>query len=137
APIAGAGIGAVAGDFDNDGRPDLFLLRDAGPRLLHQTPRGTFDDVTCAAALPASAARSRAAAFVDVDHDGDLDILVAAITGPTQLLRNNGNGTFADIAAAAGIAGAPAGAVAVVPTDFDNRRDVDLMIAGAESAPAL
>jgi tetratricopeptide (TPR) repeat protein len=137
APIAGAGIGAVAGDFDNDGRPDLFLLRDAGPRLLHQTPRGTFEDVTGAAALPASAARSRAAAFVDVDHDGDLDILVAAITGPTQLLRNNGNGTFADIAAAAGIAGAPAGAVAVVPTDFDNRRDVDLMIAGAESAPAL
>jgi Tfp pilus assembly protein PilF len=136
-PIAGGGTGAMAGDFDNDGRPDLFLLRDAGPRLLHQTSGGTFEDVTAAAAFPPSAARSRTAAFVDVDHDGDLDIFVGGTTGPAQLLRNNGNGTFVDIAAASGLGGAPPGAVAVVPTDFDNHRDVDLMVVAAGAAPAL
>src|SRR4029079_4381753 len=52
-------------------------------------------------------------------------------------LRNNGDGTFADISAAAKVA-APAGhALAVVPTDFDNRRDVDLLVAGAGEAPRL
>ena len=135
-PIAGAGTGAMAGDFDNDGRPDLFLLRDAGPRLLHQTSGGRFEDVSGAAGLPASAG-PRAAAFVDVDHDGDLDIFVTGNSGPTQLLRNNGNGTFVDIAAASGLAGASSAAVAVVPTDFDNHRDVDLMIVAAGAAPAL
>src|SRR5205085_10646641 len=127
----------VAGDFDNDGRPDLFLLREAGNRLLHQTQSGTYEDVTAKATIPATTNGARSAAFVDVDHDGDLDLVVSGVTGPTQLLRNNGNATFLDIAAAAGFGSAPQGGIAIVPTDFDNRRDVDLLLVYAAAAPAL
>ena len=66
---------------------------------------------------------------MDIDHDGDLDVFVAAgeAGGPGLLLRNNGDRTFTDITARAQLGGA-GGAVAVVPTDFDNRRDVDLFV---------
>ncbi len=135
--VPGIGVGAVAGDFDNDGRPDLFVLRNGGHRLLHQRADGTFEDVTAAAGLTAAANRSRSAAFVDVDHDGDLDIVVAGAGAATELLRNNGNSTFIDIAAAAGIAGNPGDGLAIVPTDYDNRRDVDLLIVPGGAAPVL
>ncbi len=130
----GIGIGAIAGDYDNDGRPDLFLLRSDGPRLMHRKPDGTFDDVT-SAALQMPIAPSKTAAFADVDHDGDLDIVTA---GPSaQLLRNNGNGTFTDTTAAAGIGAPLGGATAIVTTDFDNGRDIDILVAGSGRTPAL
>jgi Tfp pilus assembly protein PilF len=68
------------------------------------------------------------ATWVDVDHDGDLDLVTAA---PIRLLRNNGNGSFTDITREAGLAvpdGDLSAPAAIVPTDFDNRRDVDLLI---------
>jgi tetratricopeptide (TPR) repeat protein len=130
-------VASVAGDYDNDGHPDLFLLRDGGYRLLRQSADGRFADVTAAAGLSSSATGLRSAAWVDVDHDGDLDIVVTGSGGSTQLLRNNGNGTFADITASAGLSAGPAGGIAIVPTDFDNRRDIDLLIVGDAAAPAL
>jgi tetratricopeptide (TPR) repeat protein len=131
-PIGGAaGAAAVAGDYDNDGRPDLFVLRDTGARLLHQRADGVFEDATTT--HPATAG-ARTAAFVDIDHDGDLDIVTAGRA--VQVLRNNGNATFSDISSEAGFAAAGAGASAIVPADFDNRRDVDLLLVGA-GAPAL
>jgi tetratricopeptide (TPR) repeat protein len=129
---AAAAAGAVAGDYDNDGRPDLFVLRDAGARLLHQRADGVFEDAT--ATLPATPG-ARTAAFVDIDHDGDLDIVTAGRA--VQVLRNNGNATFSDIASEAGFGPALAGATAIVPADFDNRRDVDLLLSGGAGAPAL
>src|SRR6185295_13827586 len=67
--------------------------------------------------------------FVDVDHDGDLDIL---ISGESHLLlRNNGDSTFSDQTAAAKLVD-KVSARAIVPTDFDNRRDIDLLIASPE-----
>jgi tetratricopeptide (TPR) repeat protein len=133
----GPGLGAIAGDYDNDGKPDLFLLRDDGPRLIHQKADGTFEDVSRAAGLPASPTAASAAAFADVDHDGDLDIVAAGAA--TQLLRNNGNATFADITAAAGLGpeGPPRRGYAIVAADFDNRRDIDILIAGNGLTPAL
>ena len=82
-------------------------------------------------------AAASTAAFADADHDGDLDIAIAGAAA--QLLRNNGNGTFTDITAAAGIgAGAAAQrALSIVAADFDNRRDIDILVAGRASAPAL
>ena len=133
----GGGIAAVAGDYDNDGRPDLFLLRDGGSRLLHQTASGAFENVTPATGMPAGTAGAQSAAFVDVDHDGDLDIVVGGGGGPVQLLRNNGDGTFTDIAAAAGLAPGPARTIAIVPTDFDNHRDIDMLFVANGAAPAL
>ncbi len=119
--------GTVFGDYDNDDRADLFVLSPARPALFRQEPGGRFTDVTDAAAgtALATARGTTTASWLDADHDGDLDLLA-----PPLLLRNNGNGTFADIAAASGLAIAPR-ALAVVPTDYDNRRDVDVLVAPA------
>src|SRR5262249_52775614 len=98
------------------------------------------------------------AAFVDFDHDGDLDIVIVGLAdlegareraasgaltfpddfpgAPTVLLQNNGNGTFTDITAKTGVSGSMHG-VAIVATDYDNRRDVDLLIVSHDGAPAL
>jgi Tfp pilus assembly protein PilF len=124
-----AGVAAVAGDYDNDGLPDLLVLRAGGISLFHNEGGGAFKDVTAAAQIPAFPYSARSAAFVDIDHDGDLDVFVAggAAAAPSLLLQNAGNGTFADITARARV-GAPGRAVAVVPTDFDNRRDIDLFV---------
>lgn len=142
-PTSGAisrtgGSAVLAGDVDNDGRPDLFFLGDGGGRLLRQTAGGAFEDVTSTASgLGSSTLRARSAAFVDVDHDGDLDIVIAGADGPAQLLRNNGNGTFTDISAEAGFKAAASGAIAIVPTDFDNHRDIDVMVVSPGAAPVL
>ena len=127
---------AIAGDVNNDGRPDLFVVSAQGPRLFRQRPDFTYDNVTAAATLPAPPPAAFAAAFADLDHDGDLDILVAGTS--VQAIRNNGNGTFTDITAAAGFGGATSGpAVAIAPSDYDNRRDIDVLVAGAGRGAAL
>ena len=128
-------VAAVAGDYDNDERTDLFVLGEKQHALLHQRADGTFEDATKAAGIPAPAGSPATVAFVDVDHDGDLDLVVGGAA--PVLLRNNGNGTFADVTAASGIAKAAERPIAIVPTDFDNRRDVDLLIARGTGAPAL
>ena len=91
----GASSGVVAADYDNDGRVDLFVLRAGGNRLLHQRADGRFEDATGTAKVGGSSSGSRSAAFADVDHDGDLDLILASADGgpPNQLLRNNGDGT--------------------------------------------
>src|SRR5262249_47567511 len=128
------GVGAIAGDYDNDGRPDLLILHKDGNLLFHNDGNGKFSNLTGRAGLPAYSGVPASAAFVDFDHDGDLDLVIAG-DAPLQMIRNNGNGTFTDITAQAGITGA-ARAVAVVPTDFDNHRDIDLLVA-TTGAPAL
>ncbi len=140
APLARApAVGVVPGDFDNDGTVDLLLLRAGAIALLRQAGANRFEDATAAAGLGSLTGTPRSAAWLDADHDGDLDILVAAGAGEggaNRLYRNNGNGTFADVTAAAGL---PAGRslAAVVPTDYDNRRDVDLLLVPAAGAPLL
>ncbi|MEO7274641.1 MAG: FG-GAP-like repeat-containing protein, partial [Vicinamibacterales bacterium] len=138
----GAATGVVAADYDNDGRVDLFVLRGAGNQLLHQRADGTFEDASATARVGTSSSAARSAAFADVDHDGDLDVLIASAATTTassanQLLRNNGDGTFTDITAAAKVAGAGGDGIAVVPTDFDNRRDMDLLVVQRGGRPAL
>ena len=120
---------AIAGDYDNDTRPDLFILRNGAGTLYHNDGNGAFSDVTTAAKIPASPTAAMTAAFVDIDHDGDLDILVGGES--YLLLRNNGNRTFSDQTAAANLTG-KLSARAIVPTDFDNRRDIDLLVAANE-----
>jgi tetratricopeptide (TPR) repeat protein len=127
---------ATAGDYDNDGRPDLFVAGPRSARLLHQGADGMFQDATASAGLPRDL-HAKAASWVDVDHDGDLDLVTA---GPVRLLRNNGNGTFTDVTKDSGLAVSDADAsapAAVVPTDYDNRRDIDLMILSGGAPPRL
>jgi cytochrome c-type biogenesis protein CcmH/NrfG len=147
--------GAVAGDYDNDGKPDLFVVRDGGLALYHNDGGGKFSDVTSAAGIPAYPYLPSSVAFADVDHDGDLDLVITGLAdlskapkgtepvfpddfagAPTLLLRNDGNGKFTDISAAAKV-NAPGHAVAVVPTDFNNRRDMDLLVVNYGKAPDL
>ncbi len=146
APDGLAAHAAVAADFDNDGRLDLLLLRPGGARLLHQRESGAFDDVTDGAGLRSSPELAVSAAFVDVDHDGDLDIFIAGGAGSkddaarpaaNQLWRNNGNGTFADITREAGLADGEMRGIAIAPTDFDDRRDIDLLVLGPSRPPRL
>jgi formamidase len=147
---------AVAGDYDNDGRPDLLVLKPGALALFHNEGGGRFKDVTAAAQLPAYPYVTLSAAFVDIDHDGDLDVFVAGLLdlsatpdsgrplafpadfapAPGLLLQNNGNGTFTDVTAKAKV-GAVGHAIAVVPTDFDNRRDIDLLILRYDGPPLL
>ncbi len=136
----GAAVGVVAADYDNDGKPDLFVLRPSGGSLLHNDG-GRFTDATAAAGLPAlGPPGSSSAAFADVDHDGDLDLVLAgqaAPSAPFRLFRNNGNGTFADVTATTGLGEGKESGLAIVPTDYDNRRDLDLLVLRADRGPAL
>ena len=138
ARFAAAGVtnsgGAIAGDYDNDGRADLFVLLQSGYALLRQREDGTFENVT-SQALPGAGQTAQAAAFADVDHDGDLDVLTAGAS--LQLLRNNGDGTFTEMSAQAGVRLELGTAVGIAAVDFDNRRDVDILVAAGERQPAL
>lgn len=127
---------ALPGDYDNDGLPDLCILFDGGISLFRQRPLGRFTRVA-AEGLQYPAAAT-VAGWLDVDHDGDLDLYAGgnASDAPSRLFRNNGNGTFSDITAGAKLTftGRIAAAVA---TDYDNRRDIDLLIGPADGAPLL
>ena len=162
APEGVVNIGAVAGDYDNDGDPDLFVIRygaNAAGALMRNEGAGKFTDQTASAQLAAYPHLAVSAAFVDVEHDGDLDIFLAGyadLTKPTigdpkratvqpeelapapnLLLRNNGDGKFTDITTEAKVAGGKTRGVSIVPTDYDNRRDVDLLVVNYGAAPTL
>lgn len=129
----------IAGDFDSDNLTDLFLVRGKGYSLYKNLGKGRFSDVTVKAKIPAKPdlIPSLTCAFVDVDHDGDLDILVGG-TGKSgnRLFRNNGDSTFKDYSSESKV-GRETLAVSVVPTDFDNRRDIDLLVLVAGENPIL
>ena len=133
-----SGNGIVAGDSDNDGDRDLLLFATGPAQLLRQESGLRF--------LPASNAglpqmhSVQSAAWLDADHDGDLDLLLTGLDPQKMpavyLLQNDGTGQFKDVTAAAAIKNAR-GVVAATPTDFDNRRDVDIFMVPAQGAPAL
>jgi Flp pilus assembly protein TadD len=133
-PAAG-GAGALAADFDTDGRVDLLVFGPQGLRLLRNGENG-FADVTGASGLPAGIGSVGAAAFADFDHDGDVDLFLGSRPGASRLFRNAGSGVFADATAAAGLS-AEAATIGLVPTDFDNRRDMDLLQVAKDQAPRL
>jgi hypothetical protein len=140
------GSGGVLFDYDNDGLIDLFLVdggsiadatvnNRASHRLYRNVGKGAFKDVS-----ESSGIRHReygmGACAGDVDNDGRVDLYVTNY-GQNELYRNGGNGTFTDITSDANVAVRTAHAVAVVPTDYDNRLDVDLMIVNYNDSPAL
>ena len=72
----GYGHGVTVGDYDNDGRPDLFVTRWRSYLLLHNRGDGTFEDVTAQAGLAGDRDWPTSAAWADLDGDGDLDLYV-------------------------------------------------------------
>jgi tetratricopeptide (TPR) repeat protein len=102
--VAGAD-GLVAADLDYDYRTDLVLAGAGGVRLLRQGEDGRFADVTAKSGLSRAAAAASAfgAWAADVDTEGDLDVLLAPREGAPVVLRNNGDGTFAERQPFAGV----------------------------------
>jgi enediyne biosynthesis protein E4 len=103
----GSGVAWI--DYDRDDYPDLFFVNGAPGStnaLYHNNRDGTFTNVTAKAGVGGSGGTiyKTGAAVGDYDNDGDLDLYVTAF-GPNTLYRNNGDGTFTDVTAAAGVAG--------------------------------
>jgi len=139
------GLNLNQADYDNDGDLDLLVLRggwlEANGRvpnsLLRNNGDGTFTDVTFAAGLGEAHYPTQAAAWADYDNDGDLDLYIgnehsAAQRAPSQLFRNNGDGTFEDVAGAAFVANL-ARAKGVAWGDYDGDRLPDLWVANRGS----
>jgi hypothetical protein len=154
------GMGVAVGDFDNDGRPDLYVTNYGRNILYRNNGDGTFTDVTERAGV-ACGGWSAGACFVDIDGDGFLDLVVSRYVdwnfqdiwcGARKqelrsychpdlfgvithvLYRNNGNGTFADISRESGIAAHPGKGLGVAFNDIDRDGLPDIIVAN-DSAP--
>ena len=95
-------------DFDNDDDKDLFLTSKEGTiKLFRNNGNLSFEDISAQAGLTTFASSTWGASFGDYNNDGFLDIFLAFLktgnTQPNALLKNNGNGTFTNVSASAGI----------------------------------
>jgi enediyne biosynthesis protein E4 len=155
----GYDLGAVSGDYDNDGDADLFVAGLRRNTLFRNNGNGTFTDVTEAAGLlrpdpDHGTLWAVAAAFLDYDRDGRLDLFVSNYCVwdpatepscgdsaardychprqykglPNSLFRNRGDGTFADVSAAAGIRAHVGKGMGVAAADFDDDGWMDLFV---------
>lgn len=126
------GMGLAVGDYDNDGRVDVFVSGVGGSKLFHNLGGGKFADVTAQAGVGGGAAWSSSCAWIDYDNDGRLDLFVCNYVewsraidmaadyelpgigrayGPPVsfpgtfpfLYHNDGNGRFSEVAARAGL----------------------------------
>jgi hypothetical protein len=161
AGLAGTGydIGVAIGDYDNDGYEDIFVAGVYRNTLYHNNGDGTFTDVTAKAGLNKPDAEygplwSVAAAWVDVNNDGLLDLVIVNYLKwdgahepvcesyghreychpkmykptPNKLLINNGNGTFRDASVAAGFRAHPGKGMGVAAADSNLSGKMDLVI---------
>lgn len=153
--VPGYGMGVATGDYDNDGDVDVYLTNLGENVLLRNDGRGVFTNVTATAGV-AGSGWSTSATFFDAEADGDLDLFVArylaweparerqcfSLTGrvdfcspknydaPTRDLFfvNNGDGTFTDASATAGIADARGNGLGVMADDVNGDGRPDLFV---------
>jgi hypothetical protein len=149
-------MGAAVGDYDNDGFPDLYVTSYGANTLFRNNGDGSFRDVTAKAGV-AGSGWSASAGFFDYDNDGRLDLFVTRYVvwsfekngycgekrpgyraychpdnyEPTTslLFRNNGDGTFSDASAKAGLAASHGKALGVAFADYDHDGHVDVYVA--------
>ena len=130
----GSGVAWI--DYDNDGFEDLYFVNGApgaSNALYRNQKDGTFRDVTAQARVDGSGAGKSAyktgVAVGDYDNNGYLDLFVTSL-GPDILYKNNGDGTFADVTAAAGVAGGVSEwSTSTGFLDYDRDGDLDLYVA--------
>jgi hypothetical protein len=157
---ADQGMGVAAGDYDNDGYPDLYVTNYGSNILYHNNGNGTFTDVTAAAGV-ASSGWSTSAAFIDYDRDGLLDLVVVHyvefLGGPcylpqgakdycgpkpfkrtvTQLFHNLGNGRFKDVTEEAGLNAKRGPGLGILTGDFGTDGYPGFMVANDGAANHL
>jgi hypothetical protein len=156
----GVGMGVAAGDYDNDGYPDLYVT-NYGPNVLyHNNRNGTFTDVTKIAGVESSG-WSTSAAFIDYDRDGLLDLVVVHYVdfyprncyaadgrrdycGPqnfdrtvTQLFHNLGNGRFQDVTAEVGLNAKRGPGLGILTGDFGSNGWPGFLVANDAAANHL
>lgn len=131
--------GVSAADYDGDGDLDLYITTYmTGHKLLRNNGNFTFTDVTAAAGVGDTGA-GMGSSWADFDGDGWVDLYVANRTGSTMpngqgspimnmLYRNNGDGTFTDVAVQQGVAAADAPSFQPGFFDFDRDGDADLYL---------
>jgi enediyne biosynthesis protein E4 len=150
------GMGVAAGDYDNDGWPDMFVTSYGKCILYKNNHDGTFADVTERAGL-ATPGWTTSAVWFDYDNDGKLDLFVCSFVDysgehklecgdnklgkhyyciprvfrPTAsfLYHNNGDGTFTEVSKGTEIAKALGKGLGVVATDVNNDGRMDLFVA--------
>src|SRR3954471_1720637 len=131
------GPGVAFFDYDNDGWVDVFLVNSGQAdfyqpksplkNALYRNNRdGTFTDVTDKAGVAGGAQFGMGCAVGDYDNDGYQDLLVTAY-GSCTLYKNNGDGTFTDVTAKAGLA-APGWTTSALWFDYDNDGKLDLFL---------
>ena len=156
------GMGVSAADYDNDGFPDLYITGYPSSGLYHNNGDGTFTDVTAKAGVSNAGRWGASAAWIDYDRDGRLDLFVAnyakfsfdgpqhcsyqgeptycaqtAYEGePPRLYHNNGDGTFTDVTAKAGLVKLVGRALGVIVIDVDGDGWPDLFVA-RDASPNL
>jgi len=135
------------GDYDNDGKPDIVLTTQKHVELFHNEGSMKFVDRTKDTGLDVAKKQvggnlsagkvviPLAATFVDYDHDGDLDLYVSYLGADNDLLRNNGDGTFTDVTTPTGLSGS--GASALLASDINNDRAIDLVLTSENSVPSI
>src|SRR4051794_30305142 len=148
-------LGVAVGDYDNDGRDDVYITALEGDRLFHNEGKGKFRDVTKAAGI-ANANFATSAAFLDYDKDGKLDLFVAnyvqwtqkgdlwcSLDGATKsyctpesykgyssrLFHNTGGGEFEDVTQKAGLAEPTSKSLGVTVLDYNGDGWPDLFVA--------
>jgi hypothetical protein len=134
------GLNLIQSDYNNDGYTDVFVLRGAWLKqngnhpnsLLRNNGDGTFTDVTFDAGLGEVHYPTQTASWGDYDNDGDLDLYIGnestdGVDAPCQLFQNNGDGTFIDVAASAGVEN-NGFTKAVIWGDYNGDRRPDLYV---------
>ena len=147
-PIAQRGVSPCFGDVDNDGDVDLWLGRSGGDLLLENDGEGNFTPVD-ASTVTGEDLLTTAARLVDIDSDGDLDLLAFRLSGGSvpvsadaatavaSIYINNRDGTFDDVASRLGLLLEETPVAAAVYDDFDNDRDLDLVVFSAGDGEPL
>jgi hypothetical protein len=134
APVSSQG--AAWGDYDNDGWLDLYIPGEFNPdrpdprnrsKLYHNQGDGTFTDVAPRAGV-LNERFGKGSDWGDYDNDGDLDLYVSNLGQPNRLYRNEGDGTFTDVAPRLGVT-EPIQSFACWWWDYDNDGRLDLFVA--------
>lgn len=122
------GSGLAAGDFDNDGLPDLYFCSLQGRNALYKNlGGGAFKNVTAQSGIVCPGQNYRGAVFADVNGDGWLDLFIATTGSGVLCFTNDGRGKFADATALAGTA-SKFGSVTLALADVDGNGTLDLYV---------